>query len=345
MKLKLLILALFSLVVACGQDKSNAVYDTDKNPDNFPPTAVELIKQIETGKLVGAEAITQAFSVLLTEHGDLLDRPQWRRAVDNMGGLFKNIGDSLVNQGIGSYSLAAEYYQLGALARPEDTALRHLNGLFGSWQKVKADPKVDSVALTGQFGTVDRILAVTHSFMFADSLCQEFFLTYLSPEIRKQAARANTLGPETLAKLAPADHALLVCVGLSDTTGFSAQARFSPPKIDLMGARITQLDTTSYRAEFYFMPRQAIPDPLKLYMRLDSQEGTAWPVEIVPQKLTTTWVPEQIKLVTKTFQYSGRLAWAGVGLSDFTTPRGNFLKLEDGRTELFHLAPADLILK
>jgi hypothetical protein len=341
MKLKLLILALFSLVITCGKEKSHAVYNTDNNPDNFPPAAVEVIRQIETGKLVGSEAITQAFSTLLTEHGDLLDRPKWRQAVDNMGGFFKNIGDSLAHQGIGSYSLAAEYYQLGALARPEDTTIRHLSGLFGSWQQVKTD----SVASTGDFGKLDRILAITHRFMFADSLYQEFFQTYLSPEIRKQASQANILGPESLTKLAPADHALLVCVGLCDTTGFNAQARFSPPLIDLMGARITQLDTTSYRAEFYFMPRQAIPNPLKLYVRLDSQEGTAWPVEIIPQKLTTTWVPEQIKLVTKTFQYSGHLAWAGVGLSDFETPRGNFLKLEDGQTELFHLAPTDLVLK
>ncbi len=217
MKLKLLILALFPLLMACSQEKTHAVYDTDNNPANFPPEAVELIRQIENGTLYGSEAITQAFGNLLTDHGDLLDRPEWKQAIGNMGNLFRARADSLSKQGIGSYTLAAEYYHLDALARPEDTVSRRMSGLFGSWLSAKADSTFSPAALAGDFRSLDVVLGTARRFMLGDTLSQQFFRTYLTPEIQKAAT--GLLTPTSLAGQSEADRVLLARAGLADTTG------------------------------------------------------------------------------------------------------------------------------
>jgi len=219
MKLRLLILVLFPLLIACGQEETHAVYDTDSNPANFPPEAVELIRQIETGKLVGSEAITQAFGNVLTEHGDLLDRPEWKQTIGNMGNLFRATADSLSRQGIGSYSLAAEYYQLSALAHPEDQASRRMSGLFGSWLAAKADSTFSPEALAGDFKSLDIVVATTRRFISGDTLSQQFFATYLAPEIKKTAAAVGLFDPASLAGRPLSDRDLLARTGLADTSG------------------------------------------------------------------------------------------------------------------------------
>jgi hypothetical protein len=345
MKFRLLILLWMPLLVACGQEKSHAVYDTDSNPDNFPPRAVDVISRIESGALVGADAITQAFGDLLTEHGDLLDRPEWRKAVDNMGGLFRRTADSLASRGVGSYSLAAEYYQLGLLARPEDTAMRRLSGMFESWQRGVQSTKINAAAEKGDFGSLDAVLDVTSFFIPGDTLSRQFFGLYFAPEIRKWSGPSGALAPEAVRGLNSLDRALLASVGLVDTTGLGRLTTFGESGIDLVAARITQLDTSYYQAEFYLLPHLPVKDLLKVYVRLSTAEGGAYPVEFVPQPPTTSWRPGQVVLVTGTFNYAADLYAAAVGLADFVVPRPNFARPTDSRSDLFLVPQTDIVRK
>ena len=339
MRLSLFTLISIPLLIACGQEKSHAVYDTDNNPDNFPPQAVEVISRIESGALVGAEAITQAFGDLLTEHGDLLDRPEWRKAVDNMGGLFRRVADSLAAQGVGSYSLAAEYYQLGLLARPEDSTVRRLSGMFEFWQRAR-QAESDLVNPLDS-GSVETALAVARRFMWGDTLSQQFFLEYLGPEVSKRVDTTAYFIRQLLPVLPPADRALLSFAGLIKTAGLVPLTTFSPPRIDLIGARVTQYDSSSYRAELYFRPAEPVTAQLLVHLSLGTSYGSAWAVDFAPPM--SAWRPGQCVPAVWTFEGPARFYSAEVGLSSAAGPLPVLLDQGNSQRELFLLSDSALI--
>ena len=215
MKQKLVVVLLVAVLLGCGQVEEQVVYDTAGNPNNFPPLAIGLLVNLENGQLIGGEAITEVFGKLYTQHSELLDREDWKAVIDQLGGKFGLMADSLQNLGIGSYTLASEYYQLGSFARPDDLALRRQAALFGTWLRGCQDSLANLSGLTGDnTPTPTNILSALRYFLQPSSLHQEFYKTHLLPEMKGWIEKSDLLDQNVLEQLPPPDRALLVSAGL-----------------------------------------------------------------------------------------------------------------------------------
>jgi len=341
MILRLVVAAFAILTVGCGQKQDQAVYDTDRNPANFPPRAVEILKNIENGTLVGGEAITEAFGDLFTQHSELLDREEWKAVVERLGGWFEKTADSLVGQGMASFSVAAEYYQLGSFARPEDTALSHDAALFACWLAARDGLPENVQALqNGRYG-LDEVLSITRYFMLGDAVRKQFFETYLSREIKETIADSTVFGAATRSQLGSADRALLAYAGLAEASELAKLTTFAPPAIDLAGARVARIDSAEYRLELYFLPREVVRRELEVYLHLESIDRGATPMEIIPREPTTTWVPNRMVAISRIIHYPARLEKVAVGLADFATSPPSFIPPEGSSSDLFFLGPPE----
>lgn len=345
MKLKLLALLLLVGLAGCGLDQSESIYDTTGNPDNFPAMAVTIISDLQDNQLTGSDAITTRFGELYSEHAELLDSDQWRTVIVRLGGHFHQIADSLAAGDIGSFLAAAEYYQLGSFARPDDTYLRSRAALFACWLGADQSPLIDLAALTsGQALDLDQILSATRYFLLGDSLYRQFFASQLFPVFNQQIETAELLNPANVEQLAPADRALIVTARFATDLELEPIAVFRTPHIDLVGARISRLDANNLQVELYFIPRDSIAEPIQLFVRLDSIDKTTNPVQFEPRPPATTWSPGQIVAVSRIVSYRDQLGLAAIGLSDFATPRPNFQPIDGSTATLFLLDQACLIL-
>ena len=217
MKLKLIVPLLITVLLGCGQVDEQSVYDIADNPDQFPAAAIGLLVNLENGQFVGSEAITYAFGNLYTQHSELLDNQDWKVVIERLGGRFGQTADSLKDHGVGSYTDAAEYYQLGSFARPDDPNLRKQAALFATWLTGVQDTAVNLSFLTGTNApALADIVSASRYFLEADPLHREFFEAYLSEAVKVSAGTHDLVRPEALAQLTPTDRTLLVAAGLID---------------------------------------------------------------------------------------------------------------------------------
>jgi hypothetical protein len=342
MKRKLIAFLLATLLVGCG-NREDGIYDTTANPDGFPLEAVEIIRDIKSGTLVGGEAIMSAFGDLYTQHSDLLDNEKWKGIIDRLGAHFGKTADSLVQHGVGSFSLAAEYYQLGSFARPEDPDLRQQASLFACWLTTDQSVQGDLAALNDTSYGLDQILPVTRYFMMGDSLHQQFFRSHLAGLFTDRIDNANLLSSGESGGLAGADRALLAYAGLSDYADLGKLTNFSLPSIDLVAARVLPLDPAEYRLELYFRPREVIGEELQVYLGLQTSDQGAVVTNIVPKIPTTAWELNKIAVINRRIHCPGKLEAVAVGLSDFATPEPRFLQPEGQETNLYFLGPSELV--
>jgi len=345
--MKHLIIVLFVAVLfaGCGSREDEGIYDTDANSDGFPARAVEIVRGIKGGTLVGGEAIMSAFGDLYTQHSDLLDNEKWKGVIDRLGAHFQKTADSLAQLGVGSFTPAAEYYQLGSFARPEDPELRKLANLFGCWLAVDQNIQSDLAALNDTGYGLDRILPVTRYFLMGDSLHQQFFRSYLSAAFVNRIEKANLLSSADSGGLAGVDRALLVYAGLSDGTDLGKLTNFALPSIDFVAARVSPLDSVEYRLELYFRPREVIREELQVYLGLQISGQGPVATNIVPKTPTTAWELNKIAVINRKIHCPGKLEAVAVGLSDFATPLPRFLQPEGQETNLYFLGPAELTQK
>lgn len=61
------------ILSGCGYDPKDPVYDTVANPDSYPPAALSLLGDIESGELVSIDSISSRFADLYSSESDLLD--------------------------------------------------------------------------------------------------------------------------------------------------------------------------------------------------------------------------------------------------------------------------------
>jgi len=344
MKQQLVALLLATLLVGCGKHEDE-VYDTAANPDGFPSRAVEIVSDIRSGTLVGGDSIMSAFGDLYTQHSDLLDNEKWKGVIDRLGAHFGKTADSLAQLGLGSFTLAAEYYQLGSFARPDDPDLRKRANLFGCWLGVDQNVQADIAALNDTGYGLDRILPVTRYFLLGDSLHQQFFRAHLSGAFLHRIEQANLLSSAGTGGLAGADRALLVYAGLSDDSDLSKLTNFSRPSIDLVAARVSPLDSVEYRLELYFRPREVISEELQVYLGLQTSGQGPVATNIVPKTPTTTWEVNKIAVISRKIHCPGELEAVAVGLSDFASPQPRFLQPEGQENNLYFLGPTELARK
>jgi len=344
MKRNLISLLMVILLVGCGQHEE-AVYDTAANPDGFPPKALQIISDVKGGTLAGGDAIMNAFGELYTQHSELLDNEKWKVVIDRLGIYFRKTADSLAGVGLGSFGLAAEYYQLSSFARPEDIPLRATANLFSCWltPDESVRPQLDALK-NADFG-MDAILPVTRYFAMGDSLQQQFFESHLRSEFKKRIEGANLATEDKIAALGSADRAVLVYAGLADASLLQKLATFSPPEIDLVGARVAALDSVEYRLELYFVPRVVIAEKLQVYLGLQSSQLGAATVNIAPKTPTTAWEQNRVVAVSRKLHCPGRLEALGVGICDFAVPEPRYLLPQGEEGILYFLQSPEMNLE
>jgi hypothetical protein len=341
MKRNLISLLIVVLLVGCGKDE-DAVYDTAANPDGFPAVAIDIITGIENKNLLGGEAIMNAFGELYTQHSELLDNEKWKGVIDRLGVYFQRTADSLVELGAGSFSLAAEYYQLGSFARPEDIPLRTTASLFGCWLTADESVRPQLDALGNSDYGLDAILPVTRYFIMGDSVQQQFFQSHLRDEFKKRIESANLIAEEKVSGLGSADRAILVYAELADASILNKLTTFSPPAIDLVGARVSPLDSIEYRLELYFMPRVIIGEKLQVHLGVQSSQLGAATVNVAPKTPTTEWQQNRVVAISRKLHCPGRLEAVGVGLCDFAAPEPRFLLPQGEDSGLYFLRSPEM---
>ena len=345
MKRKLIALLIATLLTGCGNREDEGIYNTAANPDGFPAKAVEIIGDIEDGTLVDGEAVMSAFGDLYTQHSDLLDNEKWKGVIDRLGNHFRKTADSLAQLGVGSLTLAAEYYQLGSFAHPEDPDLRKRADLFGCWLAVDQKVRADLASLNDTSHGLNQMLPVTRYFLMGDSLHQQFFRSRLAGLFADRIEKANLLSSTESGGLTGVDRALLVYAGLSDDAILSKLTNFSRPSIDFVAARVSQVDSVEYRLELYFRPREVISAELQVYIGLQTSGQGPVATNIVPKIPTTAWDLNKIAVLSRKIHCPGKLEAVAVGLSDFASPQPCFLQPEGQESNLYFLGPSELDLQ
>lgn len=218
MKLILLFVALTITLIGCGQvDDEATLYDTNNSPHQFPQQAIDLLTDLENGKLADAEAITEGFGELYTHHSELLDDADWKGVIEKLGSYFSRQADSLRALGVPAYIKAGEFYQLAAFARPDDRAYRRQAALFSRWVEASEDTTIDLSVLTeGTSNVVEDFLPAIRYFVNGDETDREFYETYLLGPIKDLAASHGLLADSVTAELSPADRELLRAAGLME---------------------------------------------------------------------------------------------------------------------------------
>ena len=320
------------LTLGCSQNDPNQIYDTAANPLNFHSSAIELIQALDQDKLVGLDNITEAFGNLYTEHSELLDQPEWKNIVSRLGTRFGSQGDRYHAAGMGSYTLAAEYYQLGSFARPDDADLRRKAEYFSFWiNAARTAPAALEAVIAGQAPTFEGLTGLLRSFLLTDTTGRRFYSEELRIGLTGSLATSSLLAADSLQNRAAADLALLNLAGL---TGSDQRPEplwtVGPPAIDVLAARLSQTDSITYLVEMYFVPREPIDSLMKVMVRLEGGSTPRDPLEFLPSPPTFNWPVDSIAVVAGVFRYAEPITGADIAVAEirqddqirFLMPRG-----------------------
>ena len=300
-------------LAACGGGEQR-VYDVDSNPDNYPELAIDLLRDVEAGELDGAAAITEEFGELYTEHPELLDHAKWTRVIERLGTRFETRADSLVAAGLANFTKAADYYQLASFARPTDRPLRHRARQFDTWARADVASEIDLSPLKDTTTSdLAAILDAVRYFALADQLHFQMLDQHIVKPLRDHLRSTGRLSNEVLAELSPVDRALASCCGLVDDAPESLTS-FGDPTVELLGARVRQLDTVWYAAEAYVRPLVEPTTPMEVVLELRSsgETGGAGALTIVDPE--SAWTRDRIMAVRGVFQFEGEVDEARLGV-------------------------------
>lgn len=337
--------------VGCGYSPEDPAYDTAANPDDFPPPALTLLNQIDSGELGGYESIANAFGQLYTQHTELLDNTRWKEVVGRLGSKFKFQAVKFRKEGIGSYTLAAEYYLLASFAHPHQTQLAHQAAMFGTWLEADRDPAIDLTPLVASDQTDLRtLIPVIRQFLLSGSLHRGFFQKYVAPTLKVRLEAANRLTAAAWDSLVEIDRGLLAAAGLFSEINFERSVDFETadgqPEIALVAWQIERLDATHYSAEFYCLSRRAI-DPeyaigLRLYvtdsMRPEfSNRAAATAMNMGLLHSITPWKQGEVALVGGDFEFYTTPSFIKVGIFDTGSQPLQFLTLSGQDGDFFEL--------
>jgi hypothetical protein len=347
------LVTLIIIVSGCGLNSEEPVYDTASNPDGFPAMAISLLENIESGELRGFDAIAGGFGDLYTEHTDLLDSEPWRAVVDRLGSKFGYIADTLREQGIEFYRDAAEYYQLASFARPQDKQLYHRAATFETWRRAFESDAIDVASVVdGTKPDLETYLAVARFFAFGDEAHRAFFDEDLRVILHDRLRKADQLTPAKIAELDAIDHCLAVHLGLTQEPIEQRLAAFADPSIDLAACRITQVDTTSFIAEAYIVPREQVTGELTVAIRM-SLSDTLGPsmnpklnysqLQLRPEIPSSEWELGGLVTAARQFDYPGAPASLQVSIIDHSEGRAKYLELTDGQGSFLSLNDSAMV--
>jgi len=321
------------LLVGCGYNPEKPVYDTAKNPDNFPRLALALLDNIESDQLTSFEQISGAFGELYTEHSELLDNDDWKRVIDRLGARFAYKADQLLKDGLSNYTRAAGYYVLAAFARPKDRAATERGTLFSTWLDAVRDSEV--AALVDSLlddPSVNRRLELARRFVLADSVHREFAREYLISELF--SSRFGDIASVQWDELALPQIALASYMGLVDPPLDRKAVSFGDGLVDLICTDISPIDSNVYLAAFYFYPHTHLEVDYTILLRIgtanDSLKSFAdhlrfVPFDFRPEVPTSQWKEGAVAVAYRTLDFLGSMTEISVGLMDKSVKPVQFL--------------------
>ena len=262
------LLAAFVFVfLGCGYDPQDPAYDTASNPDSYPEAALELLNDIDSGLLFGADNIGGRFAELYTSHSNLLDNIAWKKVIERLGFKFSYIADTLAGSGPSAYSMAAGYYNLASFAIPDDGKAADNSDMFRCWTEVLAGsknlkwPEIDKTSISEQ-------LAFVRQFWTLDDRRRRFARTYLLPHLLDGINESNSLSPDDLSALDPVEIAFASMLGLASIESITPLAKFDAG-IQLLAARVISNDSSNL-VECYFILSDEVTENYSISIRVGS---------------------------------------------------------------------------
>jgi len=314
-----MLLVLVVCLAGCG-DRQTGIYDTANNPDGYPAMAVDLIKNIESGQLVGGPAIIDGFGQLYTEHSELLDEPGWTEIIRKLGHSFATSGDSLAALGPSKYTLAAEYYQLASFALPADTQIHSKTTAFDCWHRVAESPDNDLTPLTEGSSDLRAVLDAIRPFALSDKPSFLFLKDYLIEPVRHRLHEAGQFDPGVVAGLPPCDRALASFCGLIDEIPAETVVRFENPPVDVRACRVRRIGAERYSAEAYFVPELDTPRRLAFGLELLTVDSNGTPVQLQSPFAPHEWKTGQLQAAGRDFRFDQPVLAVSLALADATDP-------------------------
>lgn len=338
------VLLLAALVAGCGYDPDKPVYDTAKNPDNFPDPAISLLVSIQSGKLDSYDAITDSFAELYTQNPELLDNESWKEIIDRLGEKFRYEADELLKKGPEDYSRTASLYLLASFARPDDKRVQERARLFTTWTDAMEDTTLaELVERSGGHMSLEGKLELLRHFEVADSLSRRFAFGYLRHQLFELHS-GGRLETSVVKSLTPANQALVSYADLTDLVPDSNVAVFENPKIDLVALNLVSLNDGWYRLELYFVPRERITKDYTVAIHIPTGDSTLpqlgggalnfLPFDFEPQEPTSQWTPGKVLLLAKRLYYTGDFAAIRIGLYERGTKPVQFVPISGSDEQL-----------
>ena len=302
-------LATALFVLGCGTDPDKPVYDTSRNPDDFPAAACQLLDGIDDGRLATFEAVSNGMAQLYTDHPELLDNERWQGVIRQLGLKFRLWAERYAELGLEGFSRAAWYYMLASQADVDDSAAAAGAALYAPWFRVEREHPtlVDSASAPG--APLPVRLRLLREFVFADSVRQAFASEVLLAEFDQVAV----LDSIEVRQLSLADQAFVAFLGLRDLERVPIMMRFEEPPIDMITMTTRAVDDDRCRSEFYFTARERMDQSYWLSMLVGLDENTVLPTDSVaqgalgfaPHVPTFRWVPGRIQAASILFDCEG----------------------------------------
>jgi hypothetical protein len=350
---KIIVILLGALVfVSCGHNSNKPVYDTVKNPDGFPPQAVQVIDQMDKGLISQFDSISNTFGELYSSHPNLLDNPQWTKVINLLGVKFRIRGDSLAALGPSNYSSACGMYTLASFARPEDERALARKTLFETWERAILDslinPSAESISREMK---ISNQLNILKYFILGDSIQRQFGRDYLLSQIMNTDSVDAALKPSSPTPLSVIDRCFLSVLGFRKYTSNSQIVTFSDPAIDLIATRITPQAGHWYAAEFYFIPREEVKTDLAIALRVAEKDSTGIEqqqkrvLDFRPLTPSSTWKKGELQAAYRRFYCENPLSNIEIGLYDRVQDRIVFLPLKQSGMLMYRCSAESLIGK
>ncbi len=346
----IIILISFLFITGCGYNPENPVYDTIKNPDNFPKAALELVNSIEQGKFNNTNEIIDLFSNLYLTEQTLLDNKAWKEVVATLGIKFRYQADQMVKEGVSSYSKAASYYSLASFARPKDIKLQAKQKLFSSWNGNLVDSLLMQRNLLSEEGLslagINKQISLFKSFYFTDSLHRIFSERFLVDQLLNDALKTNSNYKEYLDSLSLSDKIFLIYIKIIPFNDEKSVAQFVNPEIRLLAYDLIPIDSQTYRAELYFFPKQKfeIDYDIALWVHADSSDSSQSgyiPYDFSPVIKTTEWESNRVALASRTLTYHGVSKSISVGFYSNEDNQVKYIQLAETGANLVTLPISD----
>ena len=317
----IVITLLAGLITACGSDSTEGtIYDTSKNPHSFPQLAVDLLDNIESGKLGDYDAIVGAFGQLYMDQSDLLDNSDWQSVVNQLGHRFRRYADSLADGGVEYYAQAAGMYTLASFARPKDEEIKHLARLFGVWQEGVGDTSLavyrDIKGRSNLSYQVDR----ARRYLFGNDLQREFAEKFLVEQSLRRLAMTD---PSEAQHLSTSQRAFLASLGLIDYPVDNPIVKFTKPDCGLIAYELLPIVENSFRVEdsfrveVYYIPTEPIARDytIAFWLNMGEDESDGYlPFDFAPQKPTSRWQTGEVSAAGYSFSFDGDFSSLSFGL-------------------------------